>query len=353
MKKHFLERKNKGRMTLMKNKRESKYFIFYFIKVVVIGISFLLAQLVINYKIVPRLLVFSGFIKTNDTLSIPSNFLKANDNAKTHSYFGKTNDTLSIPSNFLEANDNAKTHSYFRKTNDTLSIPSNFLEANNSANIPNNFIKAYYNELKTNKTLKTEKKDRLFILSEPHDSVSADQAYKRNQFLFNSLQMHQSIVANFEKAAIDSVNQARLFYVTLMAALLAIIVIKEKKMLGIIGMVIIIVIMFYLDVHYLDLKFRQHESVVTVSYTKDSLANISPSSIAYNNIDFDKLRGYTDYLDATAGLRKGMNLVNPDLDQDILYIKPFLLVLWMLIYSILDYLIEAVILRIRIFYNKD
>jgi len=323
MKKHFLVHKRKSKKTFIDNKKELSKNFSKALKVVIICVSYLIAQLVIECNMVPKILVSIGFIEGSDNSSTKNSIVKENE----------------IASNKV-------------KRNDIVYVPRNYLKGNDSSYVPRSFLKADHVESKTYNKVNTQKKIKLFLIAKTGDSVSADEAYKRNQFLFNSLQMHQSIVANFEKAAIDSVNQARLFYITLMSALLAIIIIKKNKILGTIGMVVVIVMMYYLDVHYLDLEFRQHESVVTVSYTKDSLANISPHSTEYNNIDFSKLLIFTDSLDNTAGIRKRENFVNPkNIDQDILYMKPLLLVLWFLIYIFLIGIITVIKQKVGSLYN--
>ncbi len=187
----------------------------------------------------------------------------------------------------------------------------------------------------TSTQITPHKKQILFILDKSSDSVTVDQAYQRNQFLVSTLQQHQAIVAIFENAAIDNRNQVRLFYITLLAAMITIFVIKDAKKFVLWCTLAIILSMYWLDVHFSDLYFRHHEPAVMVGYTQDSLVNISPSSKIYNNINMNVLRSYSDSLNHTAISRKLSSSISPNLEQQIFYIVPLTAILSTLIYYLL------------------
>jgi hypothetical protein len=188
----------------------------------------------------------------------------------------------------------------------------------------------------TNIPITLQKKQSISFLYDTRDSVSIDKVYQRNQFLINTLQQHQAIVAIFENAAIENRNQVRLYYITLLAAMITIFAIKKNaKKLILWCIIFIIPSMYLLDVHFSDLYFRHHKSAVFLGNAQDILVSISPSSNTYYSLNMDVLHSLTDSLKFTGYNRKLSSLIHPILEQGIYYILPLAVFLSAVIYYLL------------------
>jgi hypothetical protein len=217
------------------------------------------------------------------------------------------------------------------------------------------YLSAYENALynignSVTNVVNQQEKREVSMLIRTKDKITLEQADKRNQFLVNSLLQHQSIVANFEKAEKESRNEIRIYYFTIISALIAYIFLKKKHIiLSLICIIAVIYIMYSLDAHYRDQERRQHKSAVIADYTIQKLQNISPSdSISYYKLDFDRIpKHLKENYEAEVERRKNIILCHPDIVQNKLFIYPLIFVLILLFYHIPMYIIKKAILKYR------
>ncbi len=167
------------------------------------------------------------------------------------------------------------------------------------------------------------------LLEVVSDTVSFEEVLTRNQFLVNTISQHQSLLSNFEVAEKDSRTQARLFYVTILAALFSLFIGKKIKSGSII--IVVIVTMYLYDIHSLDLQRRQHLSSVIVNCAKDSLVNMPHLSTIYYNINYKELHEHNAEINSdiiSRIIRKSRRAIFPELEQSIFYIFPIILLLF-------------------------
>lgn len=166
------------------------------------------------------------------------------------------------------------------------------------------------------------------LLSDSTYTVSTELALARNQFLINTLSQHQSILAEIELSVQNSRIQARLFYVTILAALISLFITKKYKIFSII--IGVTIVMYIYDTHLLDLEMRQHQSASILNSTKFCLVNTPPSSNVYYQISFSEFNRYNKYNNSDIVKRINRKLkraFNPDFEQGIFYILPIILFL--------------------------
>jgi len=202
---------------------------------------------------------------------------------------------------------------------------------------------ALYNNIDSSVTKRiVEKEKKISMLEKTAEAVPIAQAQLRNQYLVNSLLQHQSIITNFEKAERESRNEIRIYYFTIISALMAYIFLKKKHiMLSMVGLIIVIFIMYSLDIHYRDLELQQHKSAVITSYTIRELTNIPSSCEVYYNINFDTVSNYMKKFKGTVENRKLIMFSYPDVVQDRLYRYSLTFVLFLFIYNIFIWLIKT------------
>ncbi len=163
------------------------------------------------------------------------------------------------------------------------------------------------------------------------DSTSSIIVLNHNQFLSNTLLQHLSLASQDKLAQDDSRIQTRLFYAAILTALISFILSDKNKNNRnkkgkIILTISVIILMYLLDVHLLDLGWRKHQASITISKTKDSLQN-TPNTTNWYKIDFNKLYDFNKKQECDHIGRKLCRLIKPEFAQMIFYIIP-LCILW-------------------------